>query len=312
MEIVPAHGWNGLLNELLRRRGTAIFLGASGSGKPTMIRFLLENLLRRPVAVCLVDSDVGQSAFGLPACISARIFRGPADIGRYWARGARGARPPGSPGISGVRAIFFVGTVNPVKNIFRMVRGTERMALFCMRKRAEITLVDTTGLVSGRAGRALKLGKVRLLKPRHVIAIEENGELEHILSALEMDGIRIHRLKPSSLARAAGGKARAGHREEKFRDYFKNSGVLKFLSPVRPVSARGGSPPDPGEVKRGCLVGLDWGEETLGLGVFKASDATGMLVKTPLRPPQARRVDTISFGEVMIEDEGFDYKETVR
>ena len=203
-------------------------------------------------------------------------------------------------------AMFFVGTVNPAKNISRMLRGTERMALFCAGEKAGITLVDTTGLVSGWAGRALKLGKIRLLKPRHVIAIEKGGELEHILSAIGADDVRIHRIAPSPSARCAGSRARAAWREGKFRDYFMDSDVLKFLPlSVRPIFLRGGSLSGPSgvEVKRpGCLVGLDKGEETLGLGIFRGAEETGILVKTPLRPPQARLIDRVSIGEVMIEE----------
>ncbi|MDA8327164.1 MAG: Clp1/GlmU family protein [Nitrospiraceae bacterium] len=300
--IAPAKGWERLVGQLLRRRATAVLLGASDSGKSTLARYLLENLLEKSASVCLVDSDVGQSSLGFPAVIASRLFRGPEDLGRYWPQ----MGPPGGLRLPGVGAMFFIGTVNPAKSIARMIYGTGKMAALCGRKGADVTLVDTTGLVSGRAGRALKLGKIRLLRPAHIIAIEKNGELEHILSALRQDGLRfsLHRLRPSNLARVTSRRDRIRYREGKFREYFRQSDTVKF--PTGGVGLyRGGRPfaLAGGEAQPGCLVGLNRGEDTLGLGIFKRSDASGVFVRTPLSLRLAKRVDGIAFGEVVIEDE---------
>ncbi|MDA8087843.1 MAG: Clp1/GlmU family protein [Nitrospiraceae bacterium] len=292
MEIIPAKGWERLVRSLLRRKGTAILLGASDSGKSTLARYLIENLLKKSASVCLVDSDVGQSSLGLPATITSKIFRKPPDLARF--------RP---------EAMFFIGTSNPAKSITRMICGTGRMAARCMRRRADVILVDTTGLISGWAGRALKLGKLRLLKPEHIIAIEKNGELEHILSALKAEGLggALRRMRPSNLARTTGRRQRISYREGKFREYFRGADTMKLL-PGGVRLSRGGRPFDltGGEAQPGCLVGLGRGEDTLGLGIFRGADPSGVLVKTPLPPGMVKRVDSISFGEMTIEDGGGD------
>lgn len=287
MEIVPARGWEGLARELLSRKGTAVLIGASDAGKSTLARFLLKKLVNGSASVCLVDADVGQSSLGLPAVIAAKIFRRPADLERF--------RPD---------AIFFAGIINPAKNIPQMVYGTGEMAAFCKRGKAGITLVDTTGLISGWAGRALKLGKIHLLKPRHIVAIEKKGELEHILSALKPEDFNfsVHRLKPSGLAHSTGRQRRSSYRQEKFRNYFRGANVVKFPSAGAGLFSRG-KPLGPmaGGLKPGCLLGLQRGRIALGLGVFVGADAAGVFVKTPLSPGSVKKVDNICAGEITIE-----------
>jgi polynucleotide 5'-kinase involved in rRNA processing len=46
---------------------------------------------------------------------------------------------------------------------------------------AELILVDTTGFVSGEAGKELKRRKIDLLSPRFILALQKSGEIEHIL-----------------------------------------------------------------------------------------------------------------------------------
>lgn len=64
MTIVPAPGWEELLQRLTSLKGAALFLGRSDSGKTTLVRYLLAELAAREVAVALVDADVGQSSLG--------------------------------------------------------------------------------------------------------------------------------------------------------------------------------------------------------------------------------------------------------
>ncbi len=298
MQIVPAPGWARLANELLREKGTAILLGAADSGKSTLARYLLESLLRKSASVCLVDCDVGQSVLGLPGTITSAVFKHPSDLSRF--------RPQG---------IFFVGSDNPAKSMGGMIEGAARMAALCKKKKADITLVDTTGLISGWAGKALKTGKVRRLKPRHIMAIERKGELEQILSAMKAlppedgKGVRVHRLRPSEHAHNTGRLRRASYREKKFRDYFSGATVIKFpfekvrfFRKGRALDIKAALEPD-GEVKPGCLAGLGWGEEeTLGLGIFEGVDPSGVVIMTPVSLARARRVDRISFGEIMAGD----------
>ncbi len=286
MEIVPASGWEKLVKDIARSKGTVVLLGAADSGKSTLARHLLQKLLEKGISVCLVDADVGQSATGLPATISATAFRSLRDL--------TGCRP---------RSMFFIGTTNPAKSIGRMIYGTRKMAGACRRRRTEITVVDTTGLVSGRAGMALKLGKIRALAPENIVAIQKKGELEHIISVLQKEGRNVHILKPSGRARKTGRAIRTSYRQERFRDYFRRSETVRFS----PTAGAGfffyhGRPLDlfdlKEEVEPGCLVGLEKGENCLGLGIFEGTDKDGVLVRTPVHP--GRKPDRISFGGIAV------------
>ncbi len=287
MEIVPASGWQRLVREIIRSKGTVVLLGQADSGKSTLARYLLQKLLGMGTSVCLVDADVGQSSLGLPATISAMAFRGPRDFAGGILFQARARR-----------SMFFVGTTNPAESIGRMIHGTRKMAGACRRRRTDITIVDTTGLVSGRAAMALKLGKIRALAPEHIVAIQKERELERLISILQKEGRNIHRLKPSELAHKTSRAARTGYRRERFRDYFKGAGTIGF--PMKGTGFyRQGRPFDPvGKVVPGCLVGLERGDNCLGLGIFEGLDASRVLIRTPVRPDQ--KAVRISFGGITV------------
>jgi polynucleotide 5'-hydroxyl-kinase GRC3/NOL9 len=83
MDITPEAGWEGLMEELLRRKGTVLVLGASDSGKSTLARYLIEGFLANGLRAAFVDSDIGQSSLGLPGTISMKVFDSPADLADF-------------------------------------------------------------------------------------------------------------------------------------------------------------------------------------------------------------------------------------
>lgn len=145
--IVPAPGWDALFHELMDYRGKAMIIGATDSGKSTLARYLLERLLAAEVKACIVDSDVGQSSLGLPGTVSMKLFlneQGREDF-RY-------------------EKMSFIGTVNPAKNIASVINAAKRMSGICGTM-ADVTLHDTSGLISGDIGLSLKSAKSMLSNP---------------------------------------------------------------------------------------------------------------------------------------------------
>jgi polynucleotide 5'-hydroxyl-kinase GRC3/NOL9 len=167
MEIIPEPEWETLFNQLTEPEGISVVIGSTDSGKSSLVRYLIYRFILEEMKVCLVDSDVGQSSLGLPGTISMKLFASERDLQDFV-----------------FEKMSFVGTLNPAKDIAPIIEQTKRLSDLC-RGRSHTTLVDTSGLISGEAGMALKGAKLRALKPQHVIAIRRRDELEHILKVIE-------------------------------------------------------------------------------------------------------------------------------
>jgi polynucleotide 5'-kinase involved in rRNA processing len=178
-----------------------MLLGAVDSGKTTLARYLVEALVKRRIRTAIIDSDIGQSGIGLPGTICMKVFRGKRDLADFV-----------------FDRMTFLGFTNPAKVIPRMVAMTVYM-IEMGRRHAGITVVDTTGLVSGEPGKALKIAKIRAIRPAHVVAIQRKDELEHILSCIR--DVRIFRLKVSPAAKKRSASSRSEYRKK------EASGVLR-------------------------------------------------------------------------------------
>jgi polynucleotide 5'-hydroxyl-kinase GRC3/NOL9 len=283
MEIVPGTGWEDVFNELLNSGGRAVIVGATDSGKSSLARYLVERLLEARKRVCLVDADVGQSVLGLPGTISMKRFDHESDLRDYRFRG-----------------MFFVGDINPAKRILLMIDGTMKMVAACG-EAADVTLVDTTGLVSGKAAEVLKIGKIKAINPRHIIALQRADELDPLLNRMGIT--RILRPGVSSMARTRKAAQRALYRREKLWDYFNSPGnaefrlsekEAKFLHRGKICELSGGLFPG------GSVIGLNRGCETLALGLVVEMEDHAVIFRSPLSSPG--RVSTVEFGDIRLTD----------
>jgi len=281
MEILPELEWEGLLEKLKQQRGTAILIGATDSGKSTLTKYLVEKLIRENIKVSVVDADIGQSTLGLPGTISMRVFSNEKDIENFR-----------------FEKMFFVGSTNPAKRISMVIDGSKRMVDFCKEK-SEIIIVDTTGLISGEIGRALKIGKIRAIKPEHIIAVQRNDELEHILNLIE--GIPIHRIRASSLAKGRDRENRVHYRKKKFLDYFDMKEISEFLLNQNDVRFFYNSKPfnlREGDFKKGTIIGLNHNADTMGLGAVVEITDDSVIFKSPIK--SLKGINRVLFGDMEI------------
>lgn len=283
MEIVPEPEWEGLLDELVRQKGTALLLGATDSGKSTLAKYLIKRLVVKHIRVSLVDADVGQSTLCLPGTISMKIFNGQRDVDQFT-----------------FEKMFFVGSTNPATKIPLMINRTKRMADIC-REKSEITLIDTTGLVSGELGKVLKIGKVRAVNPEHIIAVQRSDELEHILNLIE--GIPIHRIIASRMAKIRDREERMRYRKRKFLDYFSGIEVsefllhehdVKFLYDEKSFSLK------EKDFQEGTVIGLNHNGDTIALGIIVEITGTSIIFKS--RIPSLKGINRVVFGDIAISD----------
>jgi polynucleotide 5'-hydroxyl-kinase GRC3/NOL9 len=281
MEILPELEWEGLLEKFKQQRGTAILIGATDSGKSTLTKYLVEKLIRENIKVSVVDADIGQSTLGLPGTISMRVFSNEKDIENFR-----------------FERMFFVGSTNPAKRISMVIDGSKRMVDFCKEK-SEIIIVDTTGLISGEIGRALKIGKIRAIKPEHIIAVQRNDELEHILNLIE--GIPIHRIRASSLAKGRDRENRVHYRKKKFLDYFDMKEISEFLLNQNDVRFFYNSKSfnlREGDFKKGTIIGLNHNADTMGLGAVIETIDDSVIFKSPIK--SLKGINRVLFGDMEI------------
>ncbi len=281
MEIIPGAGWGTVFDELVATRGSAVILGTTDSGKSTMARYLVERFLAKGLKACLVDADVGQSALGLPGTICMKRFASKGDLEDYR-----------------FRRMFFVGDVNPARRISMMIEGTKKMVSACGED-PDVTLIDTSGLISGRAGEALKIGKIKAVNPGHVIALQRENELEALLGLI--DSVAIYRVGVSPLAKARKPPERSAYRRQKFEDYFNVQGNseyrlgredVNFTYKGRICQLRSGLFPT------GTVTGLNNGSETLALGLVIEVEDDALVFRSPLASPA--KVKALEFGDIRI------------
>lgn len=191
------------LLERLKPR-TTLLLGASDTGKTT----LLESLLRTwnsGERIGVVDCDVGQSHVGPPTTVAWGLLERP----------FTGWRQVQAQGMA------FTGAVSPEAHVETFLDAVGRMAAEARRQAARL-VIDTTGLVDGELGLALKRRKMDLLKPDLIVALQQEQELEPILSTVP-EGTAVERLavSPACIRRTLA--ARAVYRDRQLVRYFVTS-----------------------------------------------------------------------------------------
>jgi polynucleotide 5'-hydroxyl-kinase GRC3/NOL9 len=288
MEISAPKEWFGLLDVLEDGRGIAILLGATDTGKTTLANFLISHLCQRGLKVGLVDADIGQSFLGPPATIGLAVFKSHPDWNVVMT-------PP---------EIFFVGSTTPEGHFPIHLKGVKRMVDKLSSYGPEVILIDTTGFVSGEAGKELKRRKIDLVSPRFILALQKEDEIEPLLRQYEENSLcRIYRLPLSKQVRVRSMEERRTNRANKFRDYFKDS-VIQNL-PMEEVRIDG-EVFDP----NGALLPLDWSlrikglliglndekGDTLALGMIKGylEEKKRITVLTPLREIQGVKTIRLS------------------
>jgi len=282
MEIIPESEWDGLYGELISHKGTAIIIGATDSGKSTLAKYLLQRLISENIKVCLIDSDVGQSSLGLPGTVSIKLFCNQKDMEDFM-----------------FEKMSFMGTVNPAKKIPFIINTTKRMVDMC-RINSDITLIDTSGLVVGETGKALKISKIRSVKPEHIIAVQRYDELEHILELIETS--RIHRIKTSQAAKIRTVAIRTQYRKKKLQNYFNKNETSDFLLKANEIKFFYNNKPfipNKDTVKKGTLIGLNHGEDTIALGILNDISENSVTFRSPIK--SIKNINKVIFGDMTIE-----------
>jgi len=203
-------GWPEALDSIVAAGGVCLVVGRVDSGKTTLCGVLAARALERGKRVAIVDADPGQSDIGPPAAVGMAIIKQARQLEDLESIPAD--------------ALAFVGTTSPGRHLLQLcVRAHEMVALACDRG-AELVIVDTTGLVDGAIGRNLKAAKVALLRPRHLVGLQQKNEAEHLLLPYrKRSHPAIYHLRQSRRVRPRDRDERKAKRERQFAAYFADA-----------------------------------------------------------------------------------------
>ena len=244
-----------LLEDLGRRRGVVMLLGAPDTGKTDFARRLLATGLAAGRTVAYVDADTDQTTCGPPTCTGMKLVRSQADL----------------DDLSLADRLHFVGSVGKEGVMLQQVVATAALA-DAARLEADLTVVDTTSTVAGVIGQTLKYHTMELIRPDVVIGLQRGAELEPIIGMLrrffsaDVETAPVH---PDVLT--ASPDSRRAHRAKRL--------ATAFAEPLQRWRVRETvfAPTLPAGLDHakldGVLVGLQDGEgRCLGLGVLEHSD----------------------------------------
>jgi polynucleotide 5'-hydroxyl-kinase GRC3/NOL9 len=190
-------------------------VGATDTGKSTFCRYLASRLVQAGLEVGLVDADVGQSTIGPPAAISGGLVAGPID----------------TPAQVKPAASVFVGSISPVGHLLPCVVGTKRVSQRLEQLGAAAIVVDTSGLILGGAGQALKEHKFDLLQPHIVVALQQDQELQHLVHLWQRSTADVSVLRPSPAVATRTPTERRRYRGQRFAELFRNARVATLRLP---------------------------------------------------------------------------------
>lgn len=199
--------------------GRVLLIGDSDTGKSTFARELLCRCLtlgRRPA---LLDADVGQSEVGPPGTLGLALPRSPDELGSA-------LRP---------RLLYFVGGTSPVGLMLECVAGVARLAREAEALGADPIVVDTTGLVRGPLGFALKVHKADALRPSRIVAFRRGRELDTTLRALDPERTLV--VAPGPAVRLKSPQLRALRRQQRWAAYLEHAQSINL--PLRRLAFRG-------------------------------------------------------------------------
>ena len=189
--------------QTLPRGATVLLLGGMDTGKTTWTRQAVAALTRAGLTVAIVDCDLGQGEIGPPATIGAGWSAPGSDY-----RSLRDLTPLAS---------YFVGATSPSRHLLDVCVGAVQMARVAKKRRPDLILVDTDGLISGPFARSYKRRLAELLLPQVVLAFTRGDELNPLLTAFaHLDTPEVWRMAVSEEVQRKTTATRATRRAARF------------------------------------------------------------------------------------------------
>jgi polynucleotide 5'-hydroxyl-kinase GRC3/NOL9 len=198
-----------LISKILNPQIKTIFiLGASDTGKTTLIECLLEILIGN-YSIGVVDCDMGQSHIGPPTTIGWAKVK---EKFNFWEE-------------LKLEDFYFTGSLSPSGNIQRTLEGV-RFIFGKAKEKTDKVIFDTTGYISGYEAIDFKIKKIEQILPDLIIALQRGNELEDILKNFKDKPI--FRMDIPKEVMSKSQEERQRYRDRCFKRYFQNAKEFFF------------------------------------------------------------------------------------
>lgn len=257
-----------------------VVIGANDTGKSTLVTRLAGALAAAGHTVAVVDADLGQSDVGPPMTVGLGLVP----------RGLTSLRD------APVIALEFLGVTSPATCMPQTAEATARLVQRARARGCTRVLVNTSGLIEGPFGRALKRLKIERVAPDLLVVLERGAECEAIVAPYATaGGPAVLRLAAAPTTRRSAAVRREA-RQRALRVHL--AGASPATLDLSRVAIRAvPSERDPLLLPLdGALVGLATRQgETLGLGVVRELDVEQARL-TVLTRVDLARVATVMIG----------------
>jgi polynucleotide 5'-kinase involved in rRNA processing len=269
---------------LLAGPGVVVLVGGLDTGKTTFALELARRAVDGGLSTAIVDADIVQSTVGPPTTVGLK-FLGPGSV-------------VSPEGIAVADRLAFVGSLVPKGHLLALIAGAVKLVDQAREVESELIIVDTTSLVSGLYGQALKYFKLDLVRPDFVVAFERGGELEPVVGlAQRFTPAEVIELEVSPDARARTVEERIAQRERQFASYF-SGGTSRWR--VKPTVFMPTLPPEFDlALLDAIVVGMENGKgDCVGIGVLEFEPGEGIL---RMVSPVAEGVRGLRLGSIRME-----------
>jgi polynucleotide 5'-hydroxyl-kinase GRC3/NOL9 len=193
-----------LLEDLARRRGIVMLLGAPDTGKTSFALRLIEAGLAAGRTIAYVDGDPDQTTTGPPTCTGLKLISSRADV----------------EDIAIADRLHFVGSIGVEGVLLQQVVATAAL-VDAARDEADLIIIDTTGTISGIVGQTLKYHTMELVRPDVVIGLQRGAELEPVIGMLKrFFSAEVETAPVDPDVRPASPDTRRAHRAKRLADAF--------------------------------------------------------------------------------------------
>ncbi len=211
IDVIP-ESWTNATREILDHEKPCVVMivGGVDTGKTTLTTFIVNQSLENNFKTVVIDADLGQSSIGPPTTISLGV----AD------------KKIGSLSDLKMRGGFFVGSTSPNYHLLQCISGLRLLLEKAFKIKGDIILIDTSGMISGGPGRALKIHKTMLVNPDFLLLLRKGGELDYLINIFR--NLNIRSLEVPREVRETSREERRFFRELAFRAHFSNAKEIEF------------------------------------------------------------------------------------
>lgn len=269
-----------------------MLLGAPDTGKTSFARRLVAIGLAAGKTMAYVDADTDQTTTGPPACTGLKLIASQADL----------------DDLATADRLHFVGSIGAEGVVLQQVVATAAL-VEAARSAADLTVVDTTGTISGIVGQTLKYHTMELVRPEVVVGLQRGAELEPVIGILRrFFSADVERAPVDPEVLPASPDARRAHRAKRlaaaFAEPLQRWRVRETVfAPTLPAGL------DPIKLDR-VVVGLqDGGGQCLGLGALEYGDNTLRVVTNSGDDMRGLRLGSVKIDLASFDLERFRLRE---